>query len=96
MTDDDSINETEWDNKAIAAAKLWCENEIVPIHAMYEFAEWLGDSHPNPYNRDKTIQNARGAIVNIFNPEVRHKIDMILGPNGKALLKVMGIRREQS
>lgn len=77
-------------NKMHAAFTLWrstfkYDKTYVTLQA---FAAFLGDPF-NPY--DAKRQNM---IVNIDNPEVMKKIDIILGPNGLTILKMWKIQQE--
>lgn len=46
--------------------------------SLFKFAEWTGDA----------ASPARDIIINVNNPEVMKKIDIILGPNGYTMLKM--------
>jgi hypothetical protein len=52
----------------------------------YEFAAFIG----YPYENEK--YGSTSMIVDISKPEVRNVIDLINGPNGNAILKILEIR----
>lgn len=68
----------------------WREVNKTPHAGMMDFAAFLGD----PYPRDATIAINNRYAVNIFNPEIRRKLDMIMGPNGDVMLRIMVIQHE--
>lgn len=71
--------------KAIHACDLW-KSEVKwqgsDREAVFAFAKALGE----PY------VVGRSNIIDTDNPEVMRKLDMILGPNGATILKVMVIQ----
>lgn len=73
--------------KAFKAYWIWAEvygvSEI-KLKTLSQFAEWLGDPmgpHREPAQAD--------TIINVYNPAVMEKINKILGPHGRTLLKAM-------
>lgn len=74
------MSERDRNQRAIAACQLWCKafDRDWDNDGVFAFARWTGD----PMGPD------RGYIINIYNPEVMKKVDIILGPNGYAMLKM--------
>lgn len=75
--------------RALQALDLWKAEvgwQSNDYEAVFAFAAALGD----PY------EVGRDQIINTDNPEVMRKIDMILGPNGTTLLKVMIIQAKEA
>src|SRR4051812_2392508 len=74
--------------KAFAAYDLWYkageETDIYrSIQSQDKFSMFLGDPrgpHRNKHQEDR--------LINIYNSEVMEKIELLLGPNGYALLKM--------
>jgi len=69
-------------NDVIKAWKLWSQVYLgvkySHIQSLIVFAKFTGD----PYDHE------RANYINIHNPEVMRKINLINGPNGLALLKM--------
>lgn len=74
--------------KAFAAYDLWYKageeaDSYRSIVSQDKFSMFLGD--PRGPHRARQDDDR---LINIYNPEVMKKIDLILGPNGYALLKM--------
>lgn len=78
----------EYDRKLLASAILkWRGFDVrssLVTKDFYEFATFIG--HPS-------IEGS-GRVVPTHKPEVRHLIDLINGPNGHTILKMLEIRNK--
>lgn len=90
-----STSQTEYDTYLVhKACALWMKviqnqnedyNDGYSVKDLMLFAEFLG----HPYGEHRT------KIVPTTDPEVRHLIDLINGPNGNAILKMLEIRNNE-
>lgn len=76
-----------FNNRVTAARDLWQETckrwgELDRHTATFVFATFLGD----PYD------GIRPFIVDPYNRDVTNKIDLILGDNGAAILKILEVK----
>ena len=81
-----ALNRSLYDGRASKAFHMYRKVFNSPSFAegMVQFAAFLGD----PYDGERT------AYVNIHNPDVLNKIDMILGPHGMTILKMWKAQQE--
>lgn len=64
------------------ACMRWLKRNSVNGQDLYAFAQFLGFPHKGGHH----------LVVDTENPEVRRLIDLINGPNGDAILKMLEIR----
>lgn len=71
---------------ALKAWRLWAKEtgKGETTRSLYEFADYLGD----PWYGD------RNDIVNMDNPIVRRRVELLTGPNGYTMLKVLLVQKE--
>ncbi len=87
-------NRINWNDKAVQAFRLWekvigrTQGLYYPPFRMTAFVEFLGVEIDDE-------SKGRNLIVPVHNPECQKLIDMILGPNGETILKVMDIRHKE-
>lgn len=72
--------------KAIIRWRKYDERSQLIPKDFFEFATLIG----HPYEKEKYGSGSQ--IVDINKPEVRNIIDLINGPNGNAILKILEIR----
>lgn len=71
--------------QAVSAWGKWARvlDQPTNIKSMYRFTEFLGHPH----------KDGCRYVIDIDNPEVMKKVELILGPNGHTLLKMWAIQR---
>ena len=71
---------------AIIKWKRYDARSSITVKNMYEFTDFLGDPYP--------VAGDRLEIVQISKPEIRRAIELINGPNGNAILKMLELKRQ--